>query len=146
MTYSLPLSRTLAWFRNLWGKPETMESEQSGSFQTSRQGANISANIKLTRYLPVQAYRAGSSKPLQFIATELGPQSLIFKTSSPIVDGEMFSVDVLLTGVGMVKGQAKLAWTLQSNQGFTGELTLWFKGEAMAKYLDFMRRQRAGCR
>lgn len=134
--------KALTWFRSLFFK-RYGDSNAKGHAVPAPQSAR--STFRLARVFLVRAGRAGTSKPLQLWATEIGPSSLVFRTNSAVVDGEIFSIELLLPANGdrveTVRAQAKVDWTVPVSKGFTGELALWFGREARVTYLDFLSQQ-----
>ena len=136
--------KALTWVRSLFFKKQSNgNSNAKGQAVPTPQSAR--STFRLARVFLVRAGRAGSSKPIQLWASEIGPSSLVFRTHSAVVDGEIFGIELLLPANGerveTVRGQAKVDWTVPVAKGFTGELALWFGREARLTYIDFLSQQ-----
>ena len=140
MTLSIPFFHTLRSLFFTKAQPES-------AVQTMVKPMVQDGMVKLARMVVIVAHRAGNSKALQLMATEVGKNKIVFKSSMRIREGELISIELLLQGYGNFKAMAKVEWILSSNNSYTGELVLWSPRPDQRQALEeFADRQRRGLR
>ena len=140
MTLSIPFFNAL---RSLFFS----RARQEAATPTAAKPVSLDGTVKLTRMIVIVAQRAGNSKALRWMATEVGNSKIVFKSSLRVREGELVNIEMLLQGYGTFKAMAKVEWVLSSNNSYTGELTLWSPRPDQRQALqEFSERQRRGSR
>lgn len=134
MTISIPfLSALRAYF---WGKAASKHELQQAAAPKVEDGL-----VKLSRMLVVVCQRAGTARGIKMMATEVGQNKIVFRSSLPVLEGEMLRVEMLIQGHGTIRATSKVEWVLSSNGSYTGQLTLWTTPEQRQALKDFVARQ-----
>ena len=133
MTLSIPfLSALRAYF---WGKAASKHEQQSGAPKIE------DGLVKLSRMLVVVCQRAGTARGIKMMATEVGQNKIVFRSSLPVLEGEMLRIEMLIQGHGTIRATSKVEWVLSSNGSYTGQLVLWPTPEQRQALKEFVTRQ-----
>ena len=75
------------------------------------------------------------------MATEVGQNKIVFRSSLPVLEGEMLRIEMLIQGHGTIRATSKVEWVLSSNGSYTGQLVLWPTPEQRQALKEFVTRQ-----
>ena len=135
MTNALPLFLT-----KLFG----LSAKTGSTPELIAQPADEPTATRLRNPMVVLASRGCGRGGCKLMATEMGPQQMIFHTNVPLMDEEMVQVEMLLDGHGMIKMGAQVCWLQRTGgQGVRGELTLWASSEHQEAIRAFLARHLA---
>ena len=113
-------------------------------------------NGELNSILPITARRPGSQAGFHLLASHLTPQNIIFRTGTPLKEGDPLEIDILLHGVGNVTIMAQVRSIVMAsttrvnsprdnvtstvNTMYAGQLELWSTDSQRQDIQNFLRR------
>lgn len=108
--------------------------------KTSAKGAGAGPDLKeLKQPLQVRATRQGRSKAMLLEVTEMALNAFVFRTRSPVVQGEMLMLELELAGQGKQTLTGSVEWVLPATGEFSGQLNIWTSPEQKAALTQTIR-------
>lgn len=155
--------KTLAFFRSInFGamKPWRQRATKMAVPSFHEKEEQLSGDLGVI--LPVTAKRTGSESTFHLLASNLTPQRILFRTSSPLKQGDPLEIEILLQGVGNITIMAQVQFVTLASMTrvpsgqlhrdnpltpmYSGQLELWTTDKQQEEIRNFLRRNTSKAR
>ena len=97
--------------------------------------------VQLPSYLLFISRRLGTHQEFHLMAHSLSTESILFKTTAELEEGEMLELQALMLGEGPMQFLGRVEWVLGSGRGQTGQIRIFPTPEqtrAIGRYLSLL--------